>query len=160
MGMVRADSTPAVWVGSENYQSGTIVSASDAGRLTFNCESAFADLQKKMLIGDYSLKSSSIGTTFRIDITVNQTGTTTGIVDYLFYTNGITITSLKLRYMVVSSAIAWLSCNNNLPFDYFMQILTPPCPALFSGSGTRNCYLQGNFFTGTGMTLNLSNKIK
>lgn len=151
-------STPAVWVGSSDYQSGTISTVSSTGRLTFNYQSAFSDLPKKMLIGYSSIKSSNYGTTFRIDITVVDTGTTTGLVDYKFYAGGVTITAMQLRYMVVSSDIPWLSCNHNLPFDYFMTVLNPGCPALFTGYGQRSCYLTGNFFTGTGTKLDLSHK--
>lgn len=57
--------------------------------------------------------------------------------------------------MVVSSDITWLSCNHNLPFDYYMN---PSCPALFSGTGKRVCTLGGDIKKGTGTTLNLSHK--
>lgn len=60
--------------------------------------------------------------------------------------------------MVVSSTISWLSCNSNLPFDYYMWYLNPGCPGLFTGNGQRSCYLTGNFFTGTGTTLDLTHK--
>lgn len=79
---IVSDSTSAVWVGSDDYQSGTIMSVSNTGTLTFNYAKAFDVAPKKMLIGYTSIKSSNFGTTFRIDVTVLSTGTSNGVVEY------------------------------------------------------------------------------
>lgn len=73
-------SVPVDWVGSSDYQSGTVVTTQSEGTLNFNYDSAFPTDPKKMLIGYSSMKSSTVGNTFRIDITVNSTGTASGKV--------------------------------------------------------------------------------
>lgn len=114
----QVTSTPALWSGSDLYQTGSIsvtVSAK-TGTVTYNYLKAFSVNTLQACLGYQSMTQTSQGTTFEIAITNNNNGLKNKTGAIMSYTIGSStaITAFVVRWLAISSSVTGLSTYDNV----------------------------------------------
>ena len=143
-------SKPPQWLGSADYQSGSISMSSSSGTVTKAYDNAFSQQPQKMAIGFLSHLATSTSNIYNVSMSVSSNNLTHGTIKYAF-SGGIAFSSMSIRYVVISKLVETISCNGGLNYTSKTD-----CTLTASGSGQRTCRVIGNFTNGTGHVLNVS----
>lgn len=142
---------PPQWVGSSNYQTGSVSTTDTAGNITVTFVTPFSEQPQKMATAFIShIGSAPTSTTYNISLTSSIT-LTQGVIKFA-YSGGMTFTSLSIRYLAISKSVDTISCNGGVNFES----LASNFGNVKTGSGTRQCTGIGNFTAGTGQIINLA----